>query len=114
MSGPNTIRLRPRRHRPSQCRVERAVTLPQDQAVLDPLVKLAVCHEFQIDVHGRRPIESDEETRLADVLAGEAGKQRPQAGREGGGRRGAIRAGARRGSHDEVQVREFVRGPGGG
>src|SRR6476646_4085104 len=51
---PLRIRLRPRRHGPSQCRIERAVTLPQDQAVLDPLVKLAVCHEFQINVHGRQ------------------------------------------------------------
>src|SRR5205809_4490679 len=83
--NPLRIRLRPRRGGPSQGGIERAVTLPQDQPVLDPLVKLAVRDEFQIDVNGRRPVESDEEARLADVLAGEAGKQRPQASREGAG-----------------------------
>ena len=36
-------------------------------------------------MYGQRPVESDEEARLADVLAGEAGQQRPQADREGGG-----------------------------
>jgi hypothetical protein len=48
------------------------------------------------------------------VLAGEAGKQRPQAGREGGGvaeQFGLVLVAA---DHDEIQVREFVHGPGGG
>jgi hypothetical protein len=111
---PLRIRLRPRRHGPSQCCVERAVTLPNDQAVLDSLVKLAVCHELQIDMNGRRPIEGDEEARLANVLAGEAGKQRSQAGREGAGVAEQLRLGLVAADHDEVQVREFVHGPGGG
>jgi hypothetical protein len=111
---PLRIRLRPRRHGPAQRRIERAVTLPQDQAVLDPLVKLAVGHEFQIDVHGRRPVEGDEEARLADVLAGEAGQQRPQGGREGGGVAEQFRLMLVPADDDEVQVREFVHGPGGG
>src|SRR5439155_1702190 len=52
---PLRIRLWPRRRGPSQRRVEGAVTLPEDQPVLDPLVKLAVSDEFQIDMNGLRP-----------------------------------------------------------
>ncbi len=111
---PLRIRLWPRRRGPSQRRVEGAVTLPEDQPVLDPLVKLAVSDEFQIDMNGRRPVESDEQARLADVLAGEAGQQRPQAGREGGGVGEQLRLVLAAADHDEVQVGEFVHGAGGG
>jgi hypothetical protein len=65
-------------------------------------------------MNGRRPIESDEEAWLADVLAGEAGKQRSQAGRERGGVAEQFRLVLVAADHDEVQVREFVHGPGCG
>jgi hypothetical protein len=111
---PLRIRLRPRRRGPSQRGVEGAVTLPEDQPVLDSLVKLAVSDEFQIDMNGRRPIQRDEQARLADMLAGEAGQQRAQAGREGGGTGEQFRLVLIPADHDEVQVREFVHGAGDG
>jgi hypothetical protein len=111
---PLRIRLRPRRRDPSQRGVEGAVTLPEDQPVLDPLVKLAVSDEFQIDMNGRRSIQRDEQARFADVLAGEAGQQRPQAGREGGGTGKQFRLVLIPADHDEIQVREFVHGAGDG
>ena len=111
---PLRIRLRPRRRGPSQRGVEGAVTLPEDQPVLDPLVKLAVADEFQVDMNGRRPIQGDEQARLADMLASEAGQQRSQAGREGRGTGEQLRLVLIAAYHDEVQVREFVHGAGDG
>jgi hypothetical protein len=111
---PLRIRLRPRRRGPSQGGVEGAVTLPQDQPVLDPLVELAVGDEFQVDMNGRGAIQRDEQARLADMLASEAGQQRSQAGREGGGTGEQIRLVLIAAYHDEVQVREFVHCAGDG
>jgi hypothetical protein len=65
-------------------------------------------------MNGRRPIQRDEQARLADMLAGEAGQQRSQAGREGRGTGEQLRLVPIAAYHDEVQVREFVHGAGDG
>jgi DNA-binding transcriptional LysR family regulator len=66
---PLRVRLRPGRRGPAQCRVQRAVALPQNQSVLGPLVQVAVGDELQVDVHRRRPVQRDQQPRLPDVLA---------------------------------------------
>jgi hypothetical protein len=48
------------------------------------------------------------------MLAGEAGQQRSQAGREGRGTGEQLRLVPIAAYHDEVQVREFVHGAGDG
>jgi len=55
-------------------------------------------------MNGRRPIQRDEQARLADMLAREAGQQRAQAGREGGGTGEQFRLVLIPADHDEVQV----------
>ena len=65
-------------------------------------------------MHERRPVEADEQPRLADVLAGEAGQERAKPGGEGPElppQHGLVAVAA---DDDEVDVGELVHAAGGG
>ena len=68
--------------------------------------------KFQIDVQERRPVEADEESRFADVVARERRKQRPEPLGDGGAvpQHFARRLGRR--DDDEVEVGVLVHLPG--
>jgi len=60
-----------------------AVALPEDHRILDATRAVVQGHDLEVDVEERRrSVEADEEARLADVLAGEGGEERPQGLRE--------------------------------
>lgn len=56
-----------------------AVSLPEDHRILHAVLEIGKREKLQIDVQQWRPIEADQQTGLADMLAGKRRQQAPAA-----------------------------------
>jgi hypothetical protein len=74
-AGPGGLRV-------ADGQADRAGALPRHDSVLDALGEVGRRDELEVDVQQRRAVEADEQTRLADVVAGERAEQRAEGARE--------------------------------
>jgi hypothetical protein len=99
-------------HSPRRSR-DRAIAIPQQDRIFNARLQVRRDDEFQIDVHQRWTIGTDQQAWLADVLPGEAREQWTERRGEGAALVENTRPGCRICRDYEVEVGEFVHPTGG-